>query len=104
MLDEDTIHCFVDDVLFERFRDEVCADLYPKTGQSAIYPVLLSFVLILKALARCSNRQAAITVRYRLDWKYALHLPPDSFYRLVRDVIDPDLHDDQFADLYTGSE
>ena len=67
MLDEDTIHCFVDDVLFERFRDEVCADLYPKTGQSAIYPVLLSFVLILKALARCSNRQAAITVRYRLD-------------------------------------
>jgi hypothetical protein len=78
MLDEDTVYSFVGEILFARFCDEDFADLYPKTSQPIISPVLLSFVLIFKALARCSNRQAAINVRYRLDWKYALHLPPES--------------------------
>lgn len=30
----------------------------------------------------------------------ARHLPPESPYRLVGDLLYPDLHDDQFADLY----
>jgi len=46
-------------------------------GHPALSPVLLSFVLIFKALERCSNRQAAINVHFRQDWKYALHLPLD---------------------------
>lgn len=77
MLDEDTVYRFVGDVLFERFHDDDFADLYPNTGQPALSPVLLSFVLIFKALERCSNRQAAINVNFRQDWKYALHLPLD---------------------------
>jgi transposase len=77
MLDERTVYRFVGDVLFDRFHDEDFADLYSYTGQPAISPVLLSFVLIFKSLERCSNRQAANNVRFRLDWKYALHLPLD---------------------------
>jgi len=77
MLDEATVYRFVGDVLFERFHDQDFADLYPKTGQPALSPVLLCFVLIFKALERCSNRQAAINVHFRQDWKYALHLPLD---------------------------
>lgn len=67
LLDEDSVYRFVGDVLFERFRDGDFADLYPKTGQPAISPVLLSFVLIFKSLERCSNRQAANNVRFRLE-------------------------------------
>ncbi|NJO82232.1 MAG: hypothetical protein HC828_05090, partial [Blastochloris sp.] len=76
-LDEATVYRFVGDVLFARFADEEFADLYPNTGQPAISPVLLSFVLIFKSLERCSNREAARNVRFRTDWQYALHLPLD---------------------------
>ena len=77
MLDEGTVYRFVGDVLFDRFHDEDFADLYSSTGRPAVSPALLSFVLIFKSLERCSNRQAANNLRFRLDWKYALHLPLD---------------------------
>jgi hypothetical protein len=77
MLDEGTVYRFVGDVLFDRFHDADFADLYSSTGRPAVSPVILAFVLIFKSLERCSNRQAANNVRFRLDWKYALHLPLD---------------------------
>jgi transposase len=75
LLDEDTVYRFVGDVLFEQFRDEDFADLYPPDGQPALSPVLLSFVLIFQALENLSDRAAAFAVTFNVAWKYALHLP-----------------------------
>jgi transposase len=75
MLDEDTVYHFVGDVLFMQLRDEDFADLYPAEGQPSTSPVLLSFVLIFQALEDLSDRAAVAALRFRLDWKYALHLP-----------------------------
>lgn len=77
MLDEDTVYRFVGDVLFEQFHDEDFADLYPKDGQPALSPVLLSFVTIFQALEDLSDRKTVYGLRFRFDWKYALHLPPE---------------------------
>ncbi|MGA9223443.1 MAG: transposase, partial [Pseudomonas graminis] len=71
-----SVYQFVGDVLFEQFRDEDFADLYPKDGQPALSPVLLSFVTIFQSLEDLSDRQTVYGLRFRFDWKYALHLPP----------------------------
>ena len=75
MLDEDTVYRFVGDVLFEQFHDADFADLYPKDGQPALSPLLLSFVLIFQALEHLSDRATAFAVAFKVAWKYALHLP-----------------------------
>jgi transposase len=76
---EDSVYQFVGDVLFDQFRDEDFADLYPKDGQPSISPVLLSFVTIFQSLEDLSDRKTVYSLRFRFDWKYALHLP--SSYR-----------------------
>lgn len=76
MLDEDTVYRFVGDVLFEQFHEADFADLYPKDGQPALSPVLLSFVTIFQSLEDLSDRKTPYALRVRFDWKYALHLPP----------------------------
>ena len=53
------------------------ADLYPAEGQPALSPVDLAFVTIFQYLEDLSDRQAAESMRMRLDWKYALHQPVD---------------------------
>jgi transposase len=73
---EGSVYQFIGDVLFEQFRDEDFADLYPKDGQPSISPVLLSFVTIFQALEDLSDRQTVYCLRFRFDWKYALHLEP----------------------------
>jgi transposase len=74
---EGSVYQFVGDVLFDQFRDEDFADLYPKDGQPSISPVLLSFVTIFKSLEDLSDRKTVYGLRFRFDWKYALHLPPE---------------------------
>src|SRR5262245_54745445 len=76
LFSEGSVYQFVGDVLFERFRDEDFANLYPKDGQPAISPVLLSFVTIFQSLEDLSDRKTVYGLRFRFDWKYALHLPP----------------------------
>jgi transposase len=76
LFEEDSVYQFIGDVLFEQFRDEDFADLYPKDGQPAISPVLLSFVTIFQSLEDLSDRKTVYSLRFRFDWKYALHLPP----------------------------
>jgi transposase len=49
LFEEASVYQFVGDVLFEQFRDEDFADLYPKDGQPSISPVLLSFVTIFQS-------------------------------------------------------
>jgi len=74
---EDSVYQFVGDVLFDQFHDEDFADLYPADGQPSISPVLLSFVTIFKALEDLSDRMTVYCLRFRFDWKFALHLPPE---------------------------
>jgi len=50
------------------------AELFPTTGQSAENPVRLFLVSILQFAEGLSDREAAETVRARIDWKYLLHL------------------------------
>src|SRR4028118_348355 len=56
-------------------QDEDFADLYSHTGQPALSPALLALVTVLQAREHCSDRVAVEMVRFRIDWKYALHLP-----------------------------
>jgi transposase len=74
---EDSVYQFVGDVLFDQFHDQDFADLYPKDGQPTISPVLLSFVTIFQSLEDLSDRKTVYGLRFRFDWKYALHLPPE---------------------------
>jgi transposase len=76
LFDDGSVYQFVGDVLFEQFRDEDFADLYPADGQPALSPVLLSFVTIFQSLEDLSDRKTVYGLRFRFDWKYALHLPP----------------------------
>jgi transposase len=55
--------------------DSDFADLYSHTGQPALSPALLALVTVLQAREHCSDRVAVEMVRFRIDWKYALHLP-----------------------------
>lgn len=55
--------------------DSDFADLYCHTGQPALSPALLALVTVLQAREHCSDRVAVEMVRFRIDWKYALHLP-----------------------------
>lgn len=57
--------------------DNDFADLYSHTGQPALSPARLALVTVLQAREHCSDRIAVEMVRFRIDWKYALHLPLD---------------------------
>lgn len=65
------------DVLGRIYRDEDCAELFPKDGQPAIAPWRLALVTVMQFLENLSDRQAADAVRGRLDWKYLLGLELD---------------------------
>ncbi len=56
------------------YNDEEFAELYPDRGQLAIAPWRLTMILIMQFLENLSDRQAADSVRGRIDWKYALSL------------------------------
>ena len=75
-LASDSPYKLIGDTLFEQIRDEDFADLYPRDGQPSISPVLLSFVTIFQSLENLSDRKTVYNLRFRLDWKYALHLEP----------------------------
>lgn len=63
--------------LYEQYDEAEFADLYHAEGKPALSPILLGFVAAFQYLERLSDREAAVAVRVRLDWKYALHLPLD---------------------------
>ncbi|WP_331762123.1 IS1182 family transposase [Streptomyces anulatus] len=64
----------VRDALGELFGDEDFADLFPRRGRPALSPAVLALVSILQFAEGLSDRQAALAVRARIDWKYALGL------------------------------
>lgn len=54
------------------FRDEQFADLFPARGKPAWSPGRLALVSVLQFTEGLPDRQAALAVRGRIDWKYAL--------------------------------
>ncbi|WP_405987666.1 IS1182 family transposase [Streptomyces sp. NBC_00872] len=54
------------------FTDEQFADLFPARGRGAWSPGRLALVSVLQFAEGLSDRQAAESVRARIDWKYAL--------------------------------
>ena len=51
------------------FEDEIFKDLYPKLGQPAESPGRLALITVMQYLENFSDRQAADSVRSRIDWK-----------------------------------
>jgi transposase len=64
----------VRDALGELFEDDQFAELFAARGRPAVSPARLALVSVLQFAEGLSDRQAADTVRGRIDWKYALGL------------------------------
>jgi transposase len=62
------------DELGTLFADEDFASLYPTRGQPGAAPYRLALVTVIQFTENLSDRQAADSVRARIDWKYALGL------------------------------
>ena len=56
------------------YQDELFADLYPTRGKPAEAPWRLALVTVLQFAEDLSDREAALAVKARLDWKFALGL------------------------------
>ena len=56
------------------FEDTDFTELYPALGQPALSPARLALITVLQFADDLPDRQAAIAVRGRIDWKYALGL------------------------------
>ena len=59
------------------YSDEHFARLFPRRGRPAEAPWRLALVTVLQAIEGLTDRQAAESVRTRIDWLYALALPLD---------------------------
>ncbi|MFE2870064.1 transposase [Embleya sp. NPDC059259] len=59
------------------FTDEDFADWYPSDGRRGIPLARLALVSVLQFAENLTDRQAAESVRCRIDWKYALGLELD---------------------------
>lgn len=75
ILKEDSPYRLIGDRLFDRYSEHDYADLYSAEGKPGISPVILAFVSVFQFMERLPDRQAAESLRMRMDWKYALHLP-----------------------------
>jgi hypothetical protein len=73
LLDAGSPYRFIGDVLYEQFRDEDFADLYPNDSQPALSPVIHAFVTIFQYLGDRSDRDAALALKDRGSWKHASH-------------------------------
>src|SRR5262245_52298453 len=56
------------------FANDDFADLFPECGQPSMPPWRLALVTIMQFREHLADRQAAETVRARIDWKYLLGL------------------------------
>jgi transposase len=62
------------DTLGPIFEDKLFSEMYPKIGQPAASPTRLALVTILQFMEDLTDREAADSVRSRIDWKYLLGL------------------------------
>ncbi len=75
LLEEKNTYRLIGDGLFAKLNEEEFSDLYPNDGQPGLSPVILAFVTVFQFIEKLPDRQAAESLRMRMDWKYALHLP-----------------------------
>ncbi|WNZ13567.1 transposase [Streptomyces sp. 11x1] len=71
------------------WRDEDFADWYPRDGRPGLSPTQLATVCVLQFLLGLSDRQAAESVRCRIDFTYAMAMELD----------DPGFHHSVLADF-----
>jgi transposase len=75
ILKADSPYRLIGELLFEKFSERDYVDLYSPEGKPAISPVILAFVTVFQFMEKLPDRQAVESLRMRIDWKYALHLP-----------------------------
>lgn len=81
-----TLAIRVRDALGEVFCDAQFAELFAARGHPALPPARLAMVTVLQYAEGLSDRQAAVAVRGRLDWKYCLVRHEAPLFRVgVRD-------------------
>ena len=69
LLDEHNSYRLIGDKLFAKLSEQDFADLYPSEGQPGLSPVILAFVTVFQFIEKRPDRQAAASLRMRLDWK-----------------------------------
>jgi transposase len=74
IMKEDSPYRLIGDRIFDRYSEEDYADLYSPEGKPGLSPIILAFVTVFQFMERLPDRQAAESMRMRMDWKYALHL------------------------------
>lgn len=84
------------DELGSLYEDEKFLDLFSTLGRGAVSAERLTIVSVLQYIEGLTDRQAALAVRGRLDWKYALSL------ELEDEGFDPSLLTDFRARLLEG--
>ena len=75
LLEEKNAFRLIGDRLFDTLDEMEFADLYSVEGKPGISPVILAFVSVFQFMEKLPDRQAAQSLRLRMDWKYALHMP-----------------------------
>jgi transposase len=75
ILKADSPYRLIGEKIFEKFHEDSFTDLYSVEGKPGISPVILAFVSVFQFMEKLPDRQAAESLRMRMDWKYALHLP-----------------------------
>ena len=56
------------------YQDFDFAELYSEVGQPALHPMRLALICVMQYMANLSDRETAVAVAARIDWKYALGL------------------------------
>lgn len=69
-----TVAMMMRDELGKLFADEKFSDLFPTRGRGAESPQMLALSSVLQFVEGLTDRQTALAVRGRIDWKYALGL------------------------------
>ena len=75
VMEEKNTYRLIGDELFVKLNEQEFSDLYPSDGQPGLSPVILAFVTVFQFIEKLPDRQAAESLRMRMDWKYAMHLP-----------------------------
>jgi len=74
ILEENSAYRLIGEKLFDKFHEQDFVDFYSVEGKPGISPVILAFVTVFQFMEKLPDRQAAESLRMRMDWKYALHL------------------------------
>ncbi len=75
LLEEKNVYRMIGDELYGKLQEEGFANLYSAEGKPGISPVILAVVSVFQFMEKLADRQATESMRMRLNWKYALHLP-----------------------------